>query len=310
MKVLVAGATGAIGRQLVPALIEAGHEVDGMTRSEAKRELVAEMGANPVVADALDPDAVAEAVASSGPDAIIHQLTALGGGVDLKHMDRTFELTNRLRTEGTDHLLAAAQAAGVRRFLAQSYAGWPAREGGPLKDEQWPLDPDPPAAFRSVVEGIRHLEQAVTGAEWTEGIVLRYGGFYGPGTSFAPGGEQLEAIRRRLFPVIGGGEGIMSLIHVADAADATVRALERGRRGIYNVVDDDPAPAKELLPAVSSELGVRPPRRVPRWLARLLAGPAVVTMMTEGRGSLNTKAKRELGWAPAHPTWRGSVVSG
>jgi len=311
MRVLVAGATGAIGSQLVPRLIADGHEVTGMTSSESKRTLVSELGATPVVADALDPDQVARAVAEAEPEAIVHELTALGGGINMRRMARSFELTNRLRTEGTDHLLSAARAAGVRRFLAQSFAGWPyARTGGAIKSEEDPLDPSPPAQMRPILEAIRYLERAVMTADWTEGIVLRYGGFYGPGTSLAPGGEQLEPIRRRRFPIVGDGGGMMSIVHVADAADATALALERGAPGIYNVVDDDPVPAREFLTVVSEELGVGKPRRVPRWIGRLLAGEAAVTMMTEGRGASNEKAKRELGWEPKRASWRGNLAAG
>jgi nucleoside-diphosphate-sugar epimerase len=308
MKVLVAGATGAIGRQLVPKLVANGHEVVGMTRSEARAEEVRALGARPAVADALDPEQVAAAVAASEPEAIVHQLTALSGDLDLRNLDRTFATTNRLRIEGTDHLLSAARAAGVRRFLAQSFAGWPyARIGGPVKDEEAPLDDDPPPSVRETTAAIRHLERAVTEADWIEGIVLRYGGFYGPDTSLAPGGEQFEAIRKRRFPVVGGGAGLTSFIHVEDAAEATVAALERGRPGIYNIVDDEPAPASEWLPEVARGIGAKPPRRVPRWLGRLLAGEAATVMMTEVRGASNEKAKRELDWVPGHPSWRQGI---
>lgn len=309
MKILVAGATGALGRQLVPRLVANGHEVVGMTRSASKRQAVHDMGATPMVADALDPDAVARVVAEAEPEAIIHQLTALSGSLDLRHFDRDFAQTNRLRTEATDHLLAAGRAIGVRRFVAQSYAGWAfARTGGPVKTEDDPLDPDPPEAFRRTLDAIRHLEAAVTGAGWTEGIVLRYGGFYGPGTSMDAGGEHLEQIRRRKFPIVGDGGGVWSFIHIEDAADATVAAVEHGRRGIYNIVDDEPAPVAEWLPAMAQALGAKPPHRVPRWLGRLLAGEAATVMMTEVRGASNAKAKRELGWAPRHPSWRQGVA--
>jgi nucleoside-diphosphate-sugar epimerase len=309
MKVLVAGATGALGRQLVPRLVAGGHEVVGLSRSAAKRDLIRELGATPVVADALDPDAVAGAVAETVPEVIVHQLTALSGSPDLRRFDRYFALTNRLRTEATDHLLAAGRAVGTRRFVAQSFAGWPfARTGGPVKAEDDPLDPNPPAAMRETLEAIRRLESTVTGATWTEGIVLRYGGFYGPGTSLQPdGGEFTELIRKRKVPVVGDGAGVWSFIHIEDAADATVAAVERGRRGIYNVVDDEPAPVAEWLPAVASALGAPPPRRVPRWLGRLLAGESTAVMMTEVRGASNAKGKRELGWQPSHPSWRQSV---
>ncbi len=310
MRVLVAGATGALGRQLLPRLAEAGHEVHGTTRGAARSAAVRDLGATPVVLDALDPEAVSAAVAEIEPEAILHELTALSASIDMRHIERDFEPTNRLRTEATDNLLAAGRAAGVRRFLAQSFAGWPfAREGGPVKTEEDPLDPTPPAAMRGALEAIRHLERAVTGAEWTDGIVLRYGGFYGPGTSMAPGGEHVELIRRRKFPVVGDGAGVWSFVNVEDAAEATVAALDRGRRGIYNVVDDEPAPVSEWLPAMASALGAKPPRHVPRWLGRLLAGEAATVMMTESRGASNEKAKRELGWQPRHPSWRQGVAA-
>jgi nucleoside-diphosphate-sugar epimerase len=305
MKILVAGATGALGKQLVPRLVARGHGVVGMTRSASKRDLVRDLGAAPAIADGLDPDEVARAVAEAEPEVIVHQLTALSGSLDIRHFDRSFELTNRLRTEGTDHLLAAGRAVGVRRFVAQSYAGWPfARSGGPVKSEDDPLDPDPPKQMRRTLDAIRHVEDAVAGAGWVEGIVLRYGGFYGPGTSLDTGGEQAEQIRRRRFPLVGDGGGVWSLIHIEDAAEATVAAVEHGRRGIYNVVDDEPATVAEWLPGVAAALGAKPPRRVPRWLGRLLAGEAAAVMMTEVRGASNAKAKRELDWRPSHPSWR------
>jgi nucleoside-diphosphate-sugar epimerase len=302
--VFVAGATGAIGRQLVPRLLSAGHEVTGMTRSESKRPMLAELGAVPVVADALDPDQVAGAVAHARPEVIIHQLTAIGA-VDLRHFERSFAPTSRLRIEGTDHLLSAGQAVGVRQFVAQSNGAFAyARTGGPVKSEEDPLDPSPPREMRGGFAAIRHLEQAVLGADWTEGIVLRYGGFYGPGTSMAPGEPQVEMVRKRKFPLVGDGGGVWSFIHVADAADATVAAVEHGSRGVYNVVDDDPAPVAEWLPALAQELGAKKPMRVPRFVGRLFAGEVGVMMMTELRGASNVKAKRELQWRPAHPSWR------
>jgi nucleoside-diphosphate-sugar epimerase len=304
MRVFVAGATGAIGQQLVPRLVAAGHEVHGMTRSESKRAMLDELGAVPVVADALDPDQVAEAVAEARPDVIVHQLTAIGP-VDPRHFDRDFAPTNRLRTEGTDHLLAAGQAVGVRRFVAQSYgAWWYVRTGGPVKSEEDPLDPTPAREMRASWAAVRHLEEAVLGAGWTEGVVLRYGAFYGPGTSMAPGGEGFELVRRRRFPLVGGGGGVWSYVHIADAAEATVAAIEHGSRGVYNVVDDDPAPVAEWLPALAQELGAKQPVHVPRFIGRLFAGETGVVMMTDARGASNAKAKRELGWRPAHPSWR------
>jgi len=307
MKILVAGATGALGKQLVPQLVTAGHEVVGMTRSVAKRDALRALGATPVVVDALDAEQVTRAMAEVRPEAIIHQLSALPGGLDLRRFDRAFAETNRLRTAGTDLLLAAGRAVGVRRFLAQSFAGWPyARTGGPVKNEQAPLDPRSPAALRAALDAIRHLEEAVIGAEWTEGIVLRYGGFYGPGTSLdGPGSEHVEAIRRRLFPLIGDGAGVWSFIHVADAAEATLAALERGHRGIYNIVDDKPARVADWLPALARAVGAKPPRRVPRWLGHLLGGEVATLMMTTQRGASNAKARRELGWAPRHPSLAG-----
>jgi nucleoside-diphosphate-sugar epimerase len=305
MRVFVAGATGAIGKQLVPRLAAAGHEVHGMTRSDSKQAMLRELGAVPVVADALDPDQVAEAVGRARPEVIVHQLTAIPATLDLRHFDRDFALTNRLRADGTDYLLSAAQAVGVRRFVAQSYAAWPyVRTGGPVKTEEDPLDPAPPHEMRESFAAIRHLEQAVLQAQWTQGIVLRYGAFYGPGTSLAPGAEQVELVRRRKFPLVGGGGGVWSFVHIADAAAATVAAVEHGSRGIYNVVDDDPAPVAEWLPALAQELGAKKPIRVPRLLGRLFAGEAGVVMMTEIRGASNEKAKRELQWQPGHPSWR------
>ena len=304
MRIVVAGAAGAIGRQLVPRLVEAGHEIWGMTRSESKRADIEEMGVRAVVVDALRVDEVAGAVAQARAEVIIHELTAIGS-LDIRNFDRSFAPTNRLRTEGTDHLLAAGRAVGVKRFIAQSYAGWPyARIGGRVKTEGDPLDPTPPRKMRETLNAIAHLEAAVTGADWTEGIVLRYGGFYGPGTSMCPGGEQWEQVRKRKFPVVGDGAGVWSFVHVADAADATAIAVDRGRRGIYNIVDDDPAPLAEWLPALAERIGAPKPWRVPKLIGQLAAGEVGVMMTTEVRGASNAKAKRELGWQPRHPTWR------
>ena len=310
MRVFVAGATGAIGRQLVPRLVAAGHEVTGMTRSESKQRMIRALGAAPVVVDALDREQVANAVGSARPEVIVHQLTAIPATLDMRHFDRDFALTNRLRTEGTDHLLSAARAIGVGRFVAQSYGAWPyARTGGPVKSEEDPLDPTPARSMRESLAAIRHLETAVLGADWTEGIVLRYGAFYGPATSIAPGTEQVELVRRRKFPLVGDGGGVWSFIHVADAAEATVAAIEHGSRGVYNVVDDDPALVAEWLPALAQELGAKKPVRVPRFIGRLFAGEAGVVMMTEIRGASNAKAKRELAWHPAHTSWRQGFVA-
>lgn len=304
MRILVAGATGAIGRQLLPRLIDAGHEVVGMVRDEAKRDSLRALGAEAVVADALVGDHVTRAVAEARPDVIIHQLTAIGA-LNPRRFDRDFALTNRLRTEGTDNLLSAGRAVGVQRFIAQSYTSWPyARTGGKVKTEDDPLDPAPPREMRKSFAAIKHLEDAVTGADWTQGVVLRYGGFYGPGTSLAPGGHQFELVRKRRFPLVGDGAGVWSFVHVADAAEATVLAIEHAGRGIYNIVDDDPAPVSEWLPVLARQLGAPAPRRLPRFLARAIAGEAAVAMMTEIRGASNAKARRELGWTPRHTSWR------
>jgi nucleoside-diphosphate-sugar epimerase len=265
--------------------------------------MVEEMGAVPVVADALDPDQVFQAVGATRPDVVVHQLTALSGW-GMRALKRGAALTNRLRTEGTDHLLAAGKAVGVRRFVAQSNYALYQRTGGPVKTEEDPLDPAPPGKLREGLAAMRHLENAVLGAEWTEGIALRYGGFYGPGTNLAPGGELFEMIRKRRFPLIGDGGGIWSFIHITDAAAATAAAVEHGSRGVYNVVDDDPAPVAEWLPYLTHLLSGKQPRRMPRLVVRLVAGEGGVVMMTDARGASNAKAKRELGWQPAYPSWR------
>ncbi len=297
MRVFLAGATGAIGARLVPQLIQRGHEVIGSSRSTEKAGRLRTLGGEPVVLDLLDREAVREAVAAAQPDAIVHQGTALSGLTDFKNFDRTFAQTNRLRTEGTDALLAAARAAGVGRFVAQSFAGWPyAREGGPVKTEEAPLDPTPVPAMRETFAAIRHLEQAVVDAG---GLVLRYGGFYG-----SPDDAQLELVRKRRLPIVADGGGIWSFVHLDDAAAATVLALERGDPGLYNVVDDEPAPVREWLPALAAAIGAKPPRRVPRWLARLAAGESGVAIMTETRGASNAKTKRELDWTLGYPSWR------
>jgi nucleoside-diphosphate-sugar epimerase len=300
MRVFLAGATGAIGRRLVPQLVAAGHEVTATTTSAAKAALLRELGATPVVVDGLDAAAVGEAVARARPDAIVHQMTALAGAPDLRRFDRTFAKTNELRTTGTEHLLAAARAAGVERFVAQGYAGWPsARTGGPVKTEDDPLDPDPAPNQRQSLEAIRFLERAVAEAP-LHGVVLRYGSFYGPGAS-----EPLvDLVRKRRLPIVGDGGGVWSWIHLDDAAAATVAALERGAPGVYNVVDDEPAPVAEWLPAFAAAVGAKPPRRVPVWLGRLAAGEVGVRMMTEIRGASNAKARAELGWVPRWRSWR------
>jgi 2-alkyl-3-oxoalkanoate reductase len=317
MKVFVAGATGAIGTQLVPQLAAAGHDVIAMTRSPGKYDMLWTLGARPVVADALDPDAVARAVAETEPEVIVHQLTALKvnpGLRDMRNPDRFGAMTNRLRTEGTDHLLAAGRAVGIRRFIAQSIVaiGTYARTGGPVKTENDPPDLDLPAKGRSGADALRYLEDAVTGIDWTEGIVLRYGAFYGPGTGISADPDALltKAIRKRRLPIIGDGGGVWSYVHIEDAASATVAAVDNGGPGIYNVVDDEPAPVREWLPFLAEQLGAKQPMRVPQFVVRLLAGEAAVLQMTEVRGGSNAKAKRELGWQPRWSSWRVGFAKG
>ncbi len=302
MHVLLAGASGAVGTSLIPMLVERGHTVTGTTTSEAKTDALRVLGASPVVLDALDGGAVSATVRAARPDAIVHQMTALSGFADPRRFARGFAVTNRLRTEGTDHLLAAARAAGIQRVVAQSFTGWPyARTGGPVKTEQDVLDPSPPAQLRETLAAIRHLEAAVTAAG---GVVLRYGGFYGPGTGMAPGGDQWEMIRARKFPVIGDGGGVWSFTHIEDAAGAAVAALERWTPGqLYNAVDDDPSPVREWLPVLAEVIGAKPPRHIPRWAGRI-AGAHVVALLCESRGAANLKARTELGWTPTRPSWR------
>jgi nucleoside-diphosphate-sugar epimerase len=307
VRVFVAGGTGVVGRRLVPQLVARGHQVTATTTDPGKLGLLGELGADAVVMDGLDEVSVGTAVAEARPDAIVHQMTAIGpahaGKPDMRHMDRWFATTNRLRTEGTDHLLAAAEAAGVSRFVAQSYAGWNGiRQGGWVKTEEDPLDPGP-LSMREGTAAIRHLEDVVLGAG---GAVLRYGALYGPGAT----DDQVELVRRRQFPLVGGGSGYCSWVHLDDAASATVLAVEQGVRGVFNIVDDEPAPAGEWLPHLAACAGAKPPLRVPRWLARLLVGDVAVTMMTEGRGFSNAKAKRELGWELRHPSWRQGFAEG
>ena len=311
MKIFVAGATGAIGRRLVPHLVRRGHEVVGTTRTPAKAELLRELGALPAVVDALDEPAVKAAIAAAQPDVVVHELTAIPQVVDPRRLDGQFVETNRLRTEGTDHLMAAARSAGVRRIVAQSFAMWAyARTGGSIKTEEDAIETDPPASVRATLAAILHVEGAVTEATDLEGIALRYGGFYGAGTSLGEGAPALEMIRKRRFPIVGRGTGISSFIHVDDAATATVAAIERGAPGIYNVTDDEPAPVSAWLPALADAIGAPPPRRVPVWLARPLIGEAGVAMMTDLRGASNAKAKRELGWQPRFASWREGFRDG
>lgn len=315
MKVLIAGASGALGRRLVPMLVDRGHDVTGTTTSGEKEAMLAALGASPAIADGLDPEAVARVVSEAEPEVVVHQMTGLAAGIDMRKVDQSFALTDRLRTEGTDNLLSSARAVGARRFVAQSFTGWPfARTGGPVKGEADPLDPHPPARLRGALEAIRHVEAAVLDNSGIEGVVLRYGGFYGPGTSIQtdPDGEQIAAIRKRQFPVVGGGAGIFSFVHIDDAARATVAAIEgdAATTGIFNVVDDAPAPVREWLPFLADAVGAKRPRRVPRWLGRLLAGEAAVAMMTEARGASNTRARDLLAWEPRFGDWRQGFREG
>ena len=297
MRVFVAGASGAIGTRLVPQLVDRGHEVIGTSRSREKAEQIRALGAAPVALDLLDPAAVRRAVLEARPDAIVHQATALADLNFSRNFDRTFAETNRLRTEGTDALLVAAREARADRFVAQSFASYrTAREGAWVKTEDDALDPAPPAKARESFAAMRHLDEEVTKAG---GIALRYGAFYG-----AANDGLIEPVRKRQFPIVGDGGGVFSWIHLDDAATATVLALEHEGPAIYNIVDDDPAPVREWLPVLAEALGATPPRHVPVWLARLIAGEGPVMMGTEGRGASNAKAKRELGWALRYPSWR------
>jgi nucleoside-diphosphate-sugar epimerase len=311
MRIFLAGATGALGQRLVPMLIAGGHQVTGMTRNPAHGERLRQIGAEPAIADALDAPRVMSAVLQARPDVVVHQLTSLAGLRSFKHFDRQLELTNRLRTEGTEHLLGAAAAAGAAHFVAQSYTGWPnARSGGRVKSEDDPLDSDPPADMRQTLAAIEKLEQMVLRATSVQGLILRYGGFYGPGTSLSRGSENIEAVRHRKFPIVGSGAGVWSFLHIDDAAYATRLAIEQRAVGKYNVVDDEPAEVSVWLPALAAALGAKAPRHVPAWLGRQILGEAGVSMMIEIRGSSNAKAKRALGWNPLWPSWRLGFVRG
>jgi len=313
MKIFVAGATGAIGRRLVPLLVAGGHDVTGTTRKQTHVDAIRAAGAQPVVVDALNRDAVIAAIREARPEVVIHQLTAIPARLNLRKFDEEFAQTNRLRMEGTDNLIAGARAAGVRRFIAQSYAAWPyARVGSLVKTEDDPLDTDPPEKMRDSLDAIRHLEAAVLdlAKDGMTGIVLRYGGFYGPGTSLGKDGSTVEEVRKRHFPLVSGANGIWSFIHIDDAAQATLAAVERGAHGIYNITDDEPAPVSEWLPALAADLGAPPPMHLPRFIARLAVGKHGLIMMTEIRGASNAKAKRELGWTPRWASWRSGFRAG
>jgi 2-alkyl-3-oxoalkanoate reductase len=311
MRVFVAGATGAIGQRLVPLLVDAGHEVVGSTRTPSKTDGLRVVGATPVVMDGHDGKAIRQAVLEARPDVVVHQMTSLSSELDLQRFAESFAETNRLRTESTDHLLAASVEAGARRFVAQSFAGWPNEQrGGPIKTEDDPVNSSPPGEVKETLEAILHLEAVTTGTVGIEGLALRYGGFYGPGQALGKGGAMFDAVAGRKVPIVGRGSGIWSFIHIDDAAAATALAVERGVPGVYNVVDDDPAPVSEWLPYLAEVLGAKAPRRVPVWLARLIVGEPLVSMMTKLRGSSNAKAKRELGWQPAYPSWRDGFREG
>jgi len=300
MRIFVAGATGAIGSRLVPQLVAHGHQVTATTKSAHKIEALRALGARPVLVDGLDAVAVGEAVARAEPEAIIHQMTSLAGTADLRHFDRWFAGTNQLRTRGAQHLLAAARASGVRRFVAQSYTGWTnSRDGAPVKTEDDPFDPSPAAAQRETLAAIRFLEKAVLEAP-LDGLVLRYGNFYGPGASDG----LVDLVRRRKMPIIGDGAGVWSWTHLDDAAGATVAALEAGLRGVYNATDDEPAAVAEWLPYLAEVVGAKRPLHVPVWAARLAAGEVVTRWMTEGRGSSSAKLRAAVAWRPTWRSWR------
>jgi len=311
MRIFVAGSTGVVGRTLVPLLLKNGHDVVALVRSAGKVREVEAMGAKAAVADALDKEGLTTAIRKAEPEVILNELTSLAGAGDFKKLDEEFALTNRLRTEVTDTLLAAARDVGARRFIAQSFCGWPfAREGGPVKSEEDPLDPDPPTHFVKTLAAIRHQEDAVRRAESVEALALRYGIFYGPGTAIAKDGFIVDLVRDRKIPIVGDGRGIWSFIHITDVAQATLEAVSHGKPGIYNVVDDDPAPVSAWLPALAEAVGAPPPRHIPVWLGRLAIGDGGVSMMTAIRGGSNAKAKRELGWHPVYPSWRRGFVEG
>lgn len=311
MKIFVAGSTGVIGRTLVPQLVENGHEVIALVRHDRKAQALLAVGAKGATADALNKEELTAAIKKAAPEVIIHQLTSLSHTVNLKKLDDELSLTNRFRTEVTDTLLAAARMVGARRFIAQSFIGWPfAREGGPVKTEEDPLDSNPPTNFSKTLEAIRYLEDTVRKTEDIQSLALRYGFFYGPGTGIAKGGPIIKLVRNRMMPIIGNGAGIWSFIHIDDAARATVDAVLNGSPGIYNIVDDEPAPVSVWLPALAGAVGAKPPLPVPVWLGKLAVGEGGVSMMIKNRGGSNVKAKREFGWKLTYPSWRRGFVEG
>ncbi len=304
MRIFVAGAAGAVGSRLVPLLVSAGHSVVGLTHTPAKADAIRAAGAEAAIVDGLNRAAVVEAVAIAQPDVIVHEMTSLSAANDLRKFDQSFALTNRLRTEGLVNLLAAAKQAETPRIVAQSFCGWPyARIGGPVKSEDDPLDPEPPQEMRRTLEAIRYLETTVTASSEIDGVVLRYGAFYGPETGLFDG-PTIDQLRYRRVPLIGDGNGWWSFLHIDDAAAATAIAIERGAPGIYNIVDDEPAPVREWMPALAAMLGAKAPWHIPKWLARIAAGEHIVRLMTEARAGSNAKAKRDFSWQPAHPSWR------
>jgi nucleoside-diphosphate-sugar epimerase len=307
----VAGASGAIGKRLVPLLVGRGYDVVAMTHSPRNADALCARGAEPVVADGLDRDAVIAALMRAEPDVVIHEMTALAGLTSVKRFDDDFALTNRLRTEGTDHLLEGALIAGAHRFVAQSFGNWNYERAGTVaKRETDPLDADPPESQRQSLAAIRYLEGAVAAADGIEGVVLRYGNLYGPGTGFSIGGAIVPLLLKRRWPIIGDGSGVWSFVHVDDAAAATVAAVEDAWPGIYNIVDDEPAPVSAWLPELARVIGAKPPRHVPVWLGRIAAGDVGVSMMTQIRGASNAKARRELAWEPWYATWRAGFRQG
>jgi nucleoside-diphosphate-sugar epimerase len=313
VRVFIAGASGVLGVRLVRLLTQRGDTVFGMTRTPGKLAMLEQLGARPVLADALDPSAVGRAISEAEPNVVVHQMTAISEVRSMRDFEKEFAPTARLRSEGTDVLLSASKAAGVETFVAQSYAGFLLAPGGKMVlSESDPLDPEPHASVRRLVRANLHLERVVTSASWTRGIALRYGSFYGPGTSISrnPPGLQSELARKRQYPVVGSGAGLTSFIHIDDAASATVAAIDRGQRGIYHITDNEPAPYAVWLPGLAAALGAKPPIHVPKWIGRLAAGPAAVVMMTESRGASNDKARRELGWEPRYRTWREGFVYG
>lgn len=309
MHVFVAGASGALGRHLVPLLLAAGHDVTGTGRSQRSVETIHAQGANAIRMDGSSATSVARAVLEARPDVIIHQMTQLAGAADLRHFDDVFATSNLLRTKGLDHLIDAGRACGVKRFIVQSFCGWPYRRTGEhIKSEDAPLDDDPPRRMRATLAAIRYLEGRMLALSDADGIALRYGGFYGEETGLLESGF-ISQVRRGKAPLIGSGNGWWSFIHVADAAAATAAFVERGMPGVYNVVDDEPAPVHAWLPALAGMLGARPPRRIPAWIARLAAGDHLVKMMTEARAGSNAKIKTEVEWSPRYPSWREGFAS-